>query len=105
MRFDKGDFRGREAALAERERGPSRALRGLVCEGRRPPRQGCAVKRDGAAVGEVTSGNFSPVLGRGIALALMAPGTAAGDEVTIDVRGRDLAAAVTDPPFHRHPKP
>ena len=101
VRFDKGDFRGREAAWAERERGPSRVLRGLVAEGRRPPRQGCAVRRDGATVGEVTSGNFSPALGRGIALALMVPETAAGDEVTIDVRGRDLAATVTDPPFHR----
>lgn len=101
LRFDKGDFRGREAALAERERGPSRVLRGLVAEGRRPPRQGCAVNRAGARVGEVTSGNFSPALGRGIALALMAPETAAGDEVVIDVRGRDLAATVTDPPFHR----
>ena len=101
VRFDKGDFRGREAARAERERGPSRVLRGLVAEDRRPPRQGCAVSRDGAVVGEVTSGNFSPVLGRGVALALMAPETAAADEVVIDVRGRDLAATVTDPPFHR----
>ena len=101
VRFDKGDFRGREAARAERGRGPSRVLRGLVAEDRRPPRQGCAVSRDGAVVGEVTSGNFSPVLGRGVALALMAPETAAADEVVIDVRGRDLAATVTDPPFHR----
>lgn len=101
VRFDKGDFRGREAARAEQERGPSRVLRGLVAEDRRPPRQGCAVSRDGAVVGEVTSGNFSPVLGRGVALALMSPETAAADEVVIDVRGRDLAATVTDPPFHR----
>lgn len=104
LRFDKGDFRGREAALAERERGPSRVLRGLVARGRRPPRQGCAVNRAGVTVGEVTSGNFSPALGRGIALALMAPETATGDEVVIDVRGRDLAATVTDPPFHRRPE-
>ena len=101
VRFDKGDFRGREAARAERERRPSRVLRGLVAEDRRPPRQGCAVRRHGAVVGEVTSGNFSPVLGRGVALALMAPETAAADEVVIDVRGRDLAATVTTPPFHR----
>ena len=101
VRFDKGDFRGREAARAERETGPSRMLRGLVAKDRRPPRQGCAVRRDGAEVGVVTSGNFSPVLGRGIALALMALETNAGDEVAIDVRGRDLAAVVADPPFHR----
>ena len=101
VRFDKGDFRGRAPAWAERERGPHRVLRGLVAQGRRPPRPGCTVRRDGADIGTVTSGNFSPTLGQGIALALVVPEVTAGDEVVIDVRGRELAAVVTDPPFHR----
>ena len=101
VRWDKGDFRGRAALEAERDAGPPRRLRGLLAEGRRPPRDGCPVRRDGADEGVVTSGNFSPVLGRGIALAFLTPGASLGDEVVIDVRGRDLTAEVVKPPFHR----
>ena len=45
---------------------------------------------DGEAVGEVTSGNFSPMLDHGIALAFLPPDVADGTEVTIDVRGDPL---------------
>ncbi len=100
VRWDKGDFRGRAALEAERKAGPARRLRGLLAGGRRPPRDGCAVRRGEINVGVVTSGNFSPVLGRGIALALMTPETAVGDQVTIDVRGRELPAEVVKPPFY-----
>jgi aminomethyltransferase len=97
--WDKGDFRGREALEAERERGPARRLRGLSVEGRRPPREGHGVLRDGEVVGEVTSGNFSPVLGHGIALALLPPDVVEGDELTIDARGTLLSARVVPLPF------
>jgi aminomethyltransferase len=50
----------------------------------------------------VTSGNFSPVLERSIALAFLPPDVADGTEVAIDVRGKALAATVTPTPFvHR----
>ncbi len=68
-------------------------------EGRQPPRQGCPVLVDGAAAGTVTSGNFSPVLERGIALAFLPPEVQPGAEVAVDVRGRYLPATVTEPPF------
>jgi aminomethyltransferase len=98
-RFDKGDFRGREALLAERERGVTRRLRGLVVDGRQIPREGCAVLMDGVAVGDVTSGNFSPMLEQGIALAFLPPDVAEGDAVEIDIRGRCVSAHVVKPPF------
>ena len=101
VRWDKGDFRGRTALEAERESGPHRRLRGLLAEKGRPPRDGCAVRRGDEEVGVVTSGNFSPVLGRGVALAFLAPDVGVGDGVVIDVRGRDLPAQVVKPPFHR----
>ena len=101
VRWDKGDFRGRAALEAEREAGPRRRLRGLLAEKGRPPRDGCPVRRGDDEVGVVTSGNFSPVLGQGIALAFLAPDVGVGDEVVIDVRGRDLPAEVVKPPFHR----
>ena len=101
VRWDKGDFRGRAALEAEREAGPTRRLLGLLAEGRRPPRDGCEVRRGDVRAGVVTSGNFSPVLGCGIALAFLAPEIAVGDEVLIDVRGKSLPAKVVKPPFHR----
>ncbi len=101
VRWDKGDFRGRAALEAEREVGPHRRLRGLLADKGRPPRDGCAVRRGDDTVGVVTSGNFSPILGQGIALAFLAPDVAPRDDVIIDVRGRDLPATVVKPPFHR----
>lgn len=93
------EFPGRDALLAERARGPHRHLIGVATEGRRPPRRGSSVLVGGETVGEVTSGNFSPVLGHGIALALVNPGLEPGDSVTIDVRGSALAGRVVDRPF------
>ena len=99
VRFGKGAFRGSEALAAERDRGVTRRLRGLLAAGRQVPRAGCPVQIDGRIVGEVTSGNFSPMLERGIALAFLPPGVPDGNEVTIDVRGRDLLATVVTTPF------
>jgi aminomethyltransferase len=95
----RGGFRGRDALVAERERGVARRLRGLAVEGRRPPRAEQAVLLDGVKVGEVTSGNFSPVLGHGIALAFLPPELEEGAEVTIDVRGEAVPARVVKTPF------
>jgi aminomethyltransferase len=97
--WTKGDFRGRAPLEAERQAGISRRLRGLTTEGRRPPRAGQPVVRGGRPVGVVTSGNFSPELGHGIALAFVPPDVEVGDHLAIDVRGTELAATVVKPPF------
>jgi aminomethyltransferase len=99
VRWDKGDFIGRGPLAAEKERGIARRLRGLAVEGRRPPREGQSVVRDGAEVGTVTSGNFSPTLGHGIALAFLPPDVAIGDTLAIDVRGTEIPATVVKTPF------
>jgi aminomethyltransferase len=97
--WKKGPFRGRAALEAERERGVSRRLRGLLVEGRRPPRDGSPVLVGGEVVGEITSGNFSPMLGQGIALAFLPPDVEEGTEVEVDLRGTKLPAKVVKPPF------
>ena len=94
VRFDKGDFRGRGPLVAERDRGIHRRLRGLVLDGRQIPRTGYAVQMGEERVGEVTSGNFSPVLERGIALAFLRPDLDEGAPVTVDIRGRRPGAVV-----------
>lgn len=97
--WSKEEFRGREPLAAERDRGVSRVLRAVATEGRRPPRAACDVMIGDDIVGCVTSGNFSPVLGHGIALAFMPPTVEPGTAVTIDVRGGALAGTVVDMPF------
>jgi aminomethyltransferase len=94
-------FWGRAALLAEKQAGPARLLWGLDSTGRGIPRPHMPVLRGEEKVGEVTSGTFSPTLRHGIALALLesAAGLGAGEEVVIEVRGRESAATVVKPPF------
>jgi aminomethyltransferase len=99
VRWDKGEFRGRGPLEAEKERGITRRLRGLAVEGRRPPRADQTVLRDGEPAGVVTSGNFSPELGHGIALAFVPPDVEIGDQLAVDIRGEAVPAEVVKPPF------
>lgn len=98
--WDKRTFHGREALAAERAAGPTRRSRGLVSEARAIPRAGMRVlDADGTDIGEVTSGTFSPSLGKGVGLALLNPDVADGATVIVDIRGRQAAFTVTKPPF------
>lgn len=99
--WDKGDFRGRCPLAAERERGVARLLRGVAVEGRRPPRAGQPVLVEGAEAGVVTSGNFSPVLGHGIAMAFLPPAVADGTPVMVGAPGRHSPGRVVALPFVR----
>jgi aminomethyltransferase len=97
--WDKPEFLGRDAALAERDAGVARRLVAITTQGRRPARTGCGITVDGTSVGSVTSGNFSPVLGHGIALGFVSPDVATGTTLEIDVRGKSLPGTVIDLPF------
>ncbi len=97
--WGKPRFWGREALLRERETGPARVLWGLTGLDRGIPRAHMVVTSGEREVGEVTSGTFSPTLRTGIALALLAPDLAEGDEVEVDVRGRVSRFRVAKPPF------
>ena len=99
--WDKGDFRGRDALAAERDQGVARRLVGLTTEGRQPPREGATVLVDGSLVGTVTSGNFSPMLGYGVALALVdsVVDSTPGRTVELELRGKVRSATVASTPF------
>jgi len=97
--FDKPAFIGRGALVAERERGVHRRLRGIVVEGRRPPRAGYDVLIDGVVVGQVTSGNFSPSLGHGVALGFVPPQVELGTAVQIRARSTLIDGTIVKPPF------
>ena len=100
--FDKGEFRGREALLRQRDEGLPSRLRGLRMEERRHiPRAHYPVFQGDQLIGEVTSGTFSPPLQKGIGLAYLWPADVAdvGSEVEVDIRGRRGTATVVRTPF------
>ncbi|HLR94455.1 MAG TPA: glycine cleavage system aminomethyltransferase GcvT [Jiangellaceae bacterium] len=103
--WNKPEFWGREALLAQRAAGPSRRLRGIRAVGRGIPRPGMTVRAqdaeggDDGRVGQVTSGTFSPTLRQGIGLALLDVAVGEGDQVVVDVRGRSETFDVVRPPF------
>jgi aminomethyltransferase len=97
--WDKPQFDGRDALVAERAAGPSRVLRVLRATDRGIPRPHMTVSRSGQPVGQVTSGTFSPTLRVGIGLALLEASVREGDQVEVDVRGRTSVMDVVRPPF------
>ena len=99
--WDKGPFRGRAALERERREGVRRRLRGVLFEGRQPARAGAPVSIDGFESGHVTSGNFSPTLGRAIAMAFLPPTVELGAAVSVEVRNRELPGTVVALPFVR----
>ena len=98
--WKKNSFRGSDVLKAQREEGRVRSLRALKSNDRGIPRAGMAIKdKSGNEIGIVTSGTFSPSLKVGIALALIEPNFEIGDDVIIDVRGRESSATITSIPF------
>ena len=100
--MEKGPFRGREALVRQAAEGLPSRLRGLLMADRRHiPRAHYPVFDGDQLIGEVTSGTFSPLLQKGIALAYLWPGDVVdlGSAVEVDVRGRRGGAKVVRPPF------
>ena len=85
-------FVGEGAYAAAKEAGATRKLRGIRAEGRRAPRAGDSVMLNGAAVGTMTSGSFSPVNEIGIGMAYVDAGIELDTAVEVDVRGKGVAA-------------
>jgi aminomethyltransferase len=98
--WKKGAFQGSDALTAEKSVGPTRRLRALRSNDRGIPRPEMSVTdAAGSTIGVVTSGTFSPTLRVGIALALVDSSYSIGDEVAVDIRGRQSVATIVNLPF------
>jgi len=108
-------FVGSEAVARARAEGTAEKLVPFKIEGPGIPRAGLRVlslsegasisdssgPSEGEAVGEVTSGSFSPSLGIGIGMAYLRSDLAEpGAEVEIDVRGKRRAARIASKPLY-----
>jgi aminomethyltransferase len=109
VKLDKGDdddrvghFVGQDALRRIADSGPARRLIGVLCEGRRSPRQGMAVRHGEREVGVVTSGCLSPTLERPIAMAYVEREFALpGTTLLIDARSSMIDGQVASLPFVR----
>jgi aminomethyltransferase len=102
VKFDKGEFIGRDAILRRRDDKTRRHRVGLEIEGKRIARENASVSANGQEIGQVTSGTFAPTLGKAIAMAYVDPEFAAsGTPCEVDVRGKPARARVVPLPFYR----
>ncbi|MBI4238303.1 MAG: glycine cleavage system aminomethyltransferase GcvT [Deltaproteobacteria bacterium] len=100
VKMEKGDFFGREALLKQRAAGINRTLVGLQMVDPGIPRDGYTVLVGGKPIGFVTSGTMSPLLKKGIALAMMGiQHSAVGTKVSVDIRGKERQAEIVATPF------
>lgn len=101
VNFDKS-FVGKDALLRLKERGVARKKVAFEVAGRRSPRHHYEICFEGEAVGTVTSGVFSPMLGRGIGIGFVKPEIAViGAPLTIRHERVSMEATVCELPFFR----
>ena len=98
---DKPSYVGRERLASLMQQGPVRIRRGIVME-ERIPRHGFKVTdQAGEEMGVVTSGTFSPVLKRGIAMGYVkTPAPQPGDTVMVVVRDAPSRGKITKFPVY-----
>ncbi len=100
--FDKGDFIGRDAALAERETGPSERLVLLAVDSPTADVSGYEpIHADGRRIGYVTSGAYGHHVGMSLALAYLERAVADHPQpLTVDIIGQPRAARIlSEPPY------
>lgn len=102
VKFDKGNFIGRDALLKQSESGEYTRLTGLILKDRGIPRAGYPVLKGDTVIGTVTSGGQAPYLEKAIALALVSPQyTEPGTPLAIGIRDRQVSAETAALPFYK----
>lgn len=105
VKFDKGDFIGRDALLKVKEQGPKRKLIGIEMVERGVPRNGYAIYDNDQQIGALTSGAPSPTLNKNIGMGYVdAQHAVVGNTVQIDIRGKRTAAQIVALPFYKRKK-
>lgn len=107
VKFDKGDFIGRDALAAQREKGVPRKLVGFFLEDAGIARQGDTIALPGTTtqLGVVTSGTKTPTVQRALGMAFVASEhSAVNSAVSVVVRGREIGATIVALPFYKRKK-
>ncbi|MBI4534736.1 MAG: glycine cleavage system aminomethyltransferase GcvT [Ignavibacteriae bacterium] len=99
-KLDKGGFLGSDVLLKAKKEGLRRKLVGFTLLDKAFPRHGYPINSNSSSIGTVTSGTFSPSLGKGIGMGYVdvhhaKPGTG----IQVMIRNRELPATVVSVPF------
>ena len=102
IKWDKGEFVGKEFLLAQKKEGVRRKLVGFELLAGGVPRAGNRLVADEKEIGWVTSGTFSPSLQKGIGIGYVSAELAqAGQNIEVEIRGKYLPAKVVTTPFYK----
>jgi aminomethyltransferase len=105
VKFDKGDFIGRDALLKVKEEGPKLKLIGIEMVERGVCRNDYAIYENDQQIGAITSGAPSPTLNKNIGMGYVeAQHAVVGNTVQIDIRGKRTAAQIVALPFYKRQK-
>ncbi|MCX6365985.1 MAG: glycine cleavage system aminomethyltransferase GcvT [Armatimonadetes bacterium] len=108
VKLDKAaNFIGKAALQAVKVAGPKSKCVGITLEGKGIPREGYLLfappSDGGRGVGHITSGTFSPTVGRGVAMARIESAYAkTGTALEVEIRGARHAATVAPLPFYKN---
>ncbi|HWQ40732.1 MAG TPA: glycine cleavage system aminomethyltransferase GcvT [Desulfosporosinus sp.] len=102
VKLDKAYFIGRQALVSQKAAGIARKSIGLEMIDRGIPRSHYSLSIEGRKIGFVSSGSFSPTLGKNIGLGLISTQEAElGKEIEVMVRGKGLKARIVQKPFYK----
>ncbi len=99
----KEDYPGKELFEKQKREGAPRELICVEMTEKGIPREGYRLEKDGTDLGYITSGVFSPLFKKGIAMALVTAGSLSeGDELQVVIRNKKVAAKVVPRPFYQY---
>jgi len=102
VKLDKAEFVGKSALERQKAEGVKRKLVGFELTDAGVPRHGYHILKDGARVGEVTSGTMGPSVKKPIGIGYVPPELAAeGSTFQVEIRGRPAGARVVKTPFYK----
>ena len=101
VKLDKEEFIGRDALAKQKAEGPQKKLVGIELHDKAIPRHGYAVLKDGAAIGEVTTGYHTISTDKSVCMALIdAQYAALGTDVEIQIRKKTFPGTVCKKRFY-----
>ncbi len=99
------DFIGRDALLDEKTSGINKKLVGFEMVDRGIARHGYKIFENGRAIGEVTSGSFTPTMSKAIGMAFVPTRfQEPGSELNVKIRENIAKAKVVSLPFYKRKK-
>lgn len=101
VKFDKGEFIGREALLKQKQAGTDRKLAAFEMLENGIPRHGYEVLANGEKIGFVTTGYHSPTLNKNIGFALIQKKySELGSVIEVKIRKRIVKAKIVEKKFY-----